>query len=211
MTLSYRHPQRRDKDKLVEIIDTAFNGHTYTDDGVLRRRLFSADYHYSLGSQDYAEVACIDGEVVGFITAKFNRSLPTPSRVKHWILTALYGLGIAWRSEEGRRLLKDQKQMIKAYKKLSKGTKRKFDVEVELFVVDVNTQGKGIGKGLFTRFIEVAKARKAQSFSLFTDTECNFGFYDAQGMKRYGAEECLIHKKGRTVPLEVYMYGIDFT
>ena len=50
--------------------------------------------------------------------------------------------------------------------------------------IDENYRGLGIGKNLFESLLYYMKEQNIQQFYLFTDTSCNYGFYEHQGMRR---------------------------
>ena len=59
-----------------------------------------------------------------------------------------------------------------------------FQGEVSFFAIDENYRGLGIGKNLFESLLYYMKEQNIQQFYLFTDTSCNYGFYEHQGMRR---------------------------
>lgn len=58
--------------------------------------------------------------------------------------------------------------------------------EVNLFVVDPDSQGKGFGKQLISGFIDNCKANNVKRIVLETDAESNYGFYLHLGFKKMG-------------------------
>jgi ribosomal protein S18 acetylase RimI-like enzyme len=61
----------------------------------------------------------------------------------------------------------------------------KTDAEIVMLVVGEAHRGKGIGKELVDRFIEVARKQGARSLSLYTDDQTsNWKFYEALGFKQ---------------------------
>ncbi len=57
----------------------------------------------------------------------------------------------------------------------------KMDSEVNLFVVDKEFRGNGIGRSLMNKFLDYAKSNKAKSVYLITDDKCNWKFYEKYG------------------------------
>lgn len=61
--------------------------------------------------------------------------------------------------------------------------------EIALFVLDGRYRGCGIGKALYERALASLRARELMPFYLFTDTSCNYRFYERQGLRRRAQHE----------------------
>ena len=73
--------------------------------------------------------------------------------------------------------------------KLLKQVQTNFDCELAFFVVDANQQGLGIGKKLYKQFLNYMASEDLNTFYLFTDTTCNYAFYEHQGLDRLAEEK----------------------
>ena len=69
---------------------------------------------------------------------------------------------------------------------LLKESGKDYQGEVSFFAIDSRYRGMGLGKILFNALISYMESESVKDFYLFTDTSCNFGFYERQGMKRRG-------------------------
>ena len=58
------------------------------------------------------------------------------------------------------------------------------EAELRLFMMDENARGKGVGKRLLSYAEESMRDSGAQQYYLYTDSTCDFGFYDYRGMTR---------------------------
>ena len=56
--------------------------------------------------------------------------------------------------------------------------------ELELFVVNPDVRGHGVGGGLWTRMQEYLAAWNVDAFYLHTDSDCDVSFYDHKGLER---------------------------
>ena len=108
-------------------------------------------------------------------------------------------------SQEGRAVFRAFWEVDKIDRDLLSESKP-YDGELAFFAVSRSCRGIGIGKMLFQRAIEYMKAQKISSFYLFTDTSCNYGFYEHQGMRRKGAKECSMEIGGQTEKFEFFLY-----
>lgn len=59
---------------------------------------------------------------------------------------------------------------------------------------------------LFQTALEYMKAQKINEFYLFTDTSCNYGFYEHQGMKRRCEQEHAFNINGQVVKMNFFIY-----
>lgn len=91
-------------------------------------------------------------------------------------------------------------------KELRKACEIDYPAELALFVVDSTCRGKGIGKQLFQAALEYMKQEKLDSFYLFTDTSCNYGFYEHQGMIRKGEKKHIVHMNGQSAEMNFFLY-----
>ena len=61
---------------------------------------------------------------------------------------------------------------------------------------------------LFRCLLAYMESRSISDFYLYTDTSCNFGFYEHQGMVRQQQYKHLVHMKGQKGELEFYLYDM---
>ena len=83
---------------------------------------------------------------------------------------------------------------------------RTYPAEIALFAVDSSCRGKGIGKVLFQSALDYMKEQKLDAFYLFTDTSCNYGFYEHQGMTRRCEKEHTFMINGQTAKMNFFIY-----
>ena len=77
--------------------------------------------------------------------------------------------------------IKNQEGLRKYYATYTYSTDENFDCELELFIVDRQYRGKGFGKLLFNRIVEVAKGLNLKSLKIDTDESCSYGIYGKLG------------------------------
>ncbi|MCZ9960610.1 GNAT family N-acetyltransferase [Brachyspira hyodysenteriae] len=61
---------------------------------------------------------------------------------------------------------------------LYKQANKNYDAELSFFAVSKDCQGLGIGKKLFQEFNNYLKENNINNFYLYTDTYCNYKFYE---------------------------------
>ena len=61
---------------------------------------------------------------------------------------------------------------------------------------------------LFRCLLAYMESRSISDFYLYTDTSCNFGFYEHQGMVRQQQYKHLVNMKGQKGEMEFYLYDM---
>ena len=67
---------------------------------------------------------------------------------------------------------------------LYKQTNKNYNAELSFFAVRKDCQGIGIGKTLFQKFSNYLKENNITNLYLYTDTYCNYKFYEYFGMHK---------------------------
>ncbi|MEC6748072.1 GNAT family N-acetyltransferase [Marinilactibacillus sp. XAAS-LB27] len=159
--------------------------------------------NFELAKSSYTEVAEVDGEVVGMLASSFGR-VPLIKRL--YLLNGLvHGLSLLL-SKEGRASLRIQREILSKDQQLFNQLDETFEGEVTLFAVGEKAQGLGIGSGLFNRFLNQMKKRNLDHFFLYTDTSCNYGFYDHKGLERV-AEKAYSIKASTNFDMTSFIYS----
>lgn len=85
-----------------------------------------------------------------------------------------------------------------------------YDGELAFFAVSEACRGMGLGKALFEKAVEYLRSQGISSFYLFTDTSCNYGFYEHQGMQQKAKKVCRLDIGDHTENFEFYLYDYHF-
>lgn len=156
-----------------------------------------------LTNQTFTRVAVINGEPVGIIMGKNieKHKCPFPLRMK-W-LKSILSLYI---SKEGREISKIflgiqgiDKELLSACKENCKG-------ELAFFAINEKCRGKGLGKKLFQTVVDYMKSQEISSFYLFTDTSCNYPFYEHMGLTKQCEKKQTINVKGEKGDMTFFVY-----
>lgn len=109
-------------------------------------------------------------------------------------------------SKEGRGVFEIFKNVSGIDKELLQECGIEYPAELALFAVDSSCRGKGIGKQLFQSALDYMKQEQLDKFYLFTDTSCNYGFYEHQGMERCVEKEHIFNIKGQRASMKFFIY-----
>lgn len=136
----------------------------------------------SLLFSDYSEVCCVNDKVVGFLFGQADKTLPglkesfELKKLSWGLITGKYG--------KLRRRLRFLASFVQTLLKVE-FYGRKFDSEVELFVVDGEYRGRGIGQSLMNRFTTHLKQKNKKTLYVYTNIECNWPFYEKYGFIKH--------------------------
>lgn len=179
--IKYRSFQRKDIHSLVSVIKDSWN---YDE-------LFSANTASQLAHtflyavlirKSFSQVALLDGEAVGIIIGDLKNNRKSLSNLLYYPPLIWYVLQLLF-SKEGRKILvKYTGSAAKINKELLMKINQPKEVELAFFAVCPKTQGIGVGSHLYKYFINTLKEKPVKTFYLYTDTTCNFGFYDHKGL-----------------------------
>ena len=147
-----------------------------------------------LTNYTFSRVAVVDGKVAGIILANNIAKHKCPLSNRLLQIKSILSLYI---SKEGRNVSKIFGNVNGIDKQLLNENNKTYPAELALFAVSSSYRGKGIGKMLFQTALDYMKQERLKEFYLFTDTSCNYGFYEHQGMQRRLEKKHIFHIKGQ--------------
>ena len=159
-----------------------------------------------LTNYTFSCVALSEGIPVGIILVNNKAKHKCPLGLRMQQIKALTALFL---SKEGRGVFEIFKNVSGIDKELLQECGIEYPAELALFAVDSSCRGKGIGKQLFQSALDYMKQEQLDKFYLFTDTSCNYGFYEHQGMVRRKEKEHKFDIKGQTAKMNFFIY--DYT
>ena len=155
-----------------------------------------------LTNYTFSRVAVLNGKPVGIILVKdiARHTCPLPNRFRQ--LRAVLSLYL---TKEGRAVSKISTDYgsLKSVKpcafenvtgidrELLRESGKNYPAELALFVVSPSCRGQGVGKALFQAALDYTGQQKLDEIYLFTDTSCNYGFYEHAGLHRLLGEVSL--------------------
>ncbi len=132
-------------------------------------------------NQTFVRVAQIDGAPVGIIMGKNveKHKCPLSLRIK-WLKSVV----TLYISKKGREISKIFKCVQEIDKELLAACKKDYKGELAFFAISEKCRGKGLGRKLFQTVVDYMKSQNISEFYLFTDTSCNYPFYEHLGLTR---------------------------
>lgn len=181
----YRPYKPQDFNALSEIINITW-GHEKSYSPATAVRLSNTYLRLCLAEQTFTQVALNGGKPVGVIMGNSFRNHYRPLRFQFQAKWDLFMLSL---TGEGRRARHFFGEIDRIYEKLLSRQLRHYEGELSFFAIHPDYRGLGIGKELYLCFLNYMKGENVQHFYVFTDTTCNYGFYEHHNMLRCGTEE----------------------
>lgn len=206
-SIQYRPIEKKDYPVVGEIINQAFGLFRYVSE---RNTLecFKKQYVYScLSEATYTCVAEQNGKIVGVIMGNAK----TDYRILYHLPSVLnmlrYRLKMKYYSRKFKVGIQDYQRLHQIYHAFSQKHKGEFDGVLTLFAVNENCRGFGVGKTLLSGLLEYFKAQNVKRIYLYTDTTCNYGFYEHLNFERLEEQPMALTKNGEPFEMSVFLYG----
>lgn len=207
MKIKLKKYDKKDFKKIKTIIRKAWH---YDDFCSLKTsdKLSSVYLSSCLTNYTFSCVAMYKDEPLGIILVKDIQKHKCPLNLRLNQIKDIIALIL---SKEGRSVSKIFENVDKIDKILLNRTQNNYDAELALFAISPEHQGKGIGKILFNNAIDYMKNQNIKNFYLFTDTSCNYKFYEHFGLTRKAEQKNLFNMKNQTKTMTFFIYDFDLS
>lgn len=156
-----------------------------------------------LTNQTYTQVAVLNNQPIGVIMAKDSKIHKCPLKYR---IKQIFSIMSLYLSREGRKISKIFSSVSNVDKELLNECKVQYQGEVAFFAISSKARGKGIGKKMFGDMLKYMKSQNINDFYLFTDTTCNYGFYEHQGMTRRNEKSQKFVIQGKEIEKIFFIY-----
>ena len=146
-----------------------------------------------LSHQTFTQVALLNNKPIGVIMCANKHTHKTPLWIKVMHIKATISLLL---SKEGRAVGEVFRAIAGVDDELLAMQSKTYDGELVFFAVSEESRGTGVGKALFEKAVDYMQTQRIDDFYLYTDSSCNYGFYQHQGMKR-------VAEKVYSVPMKI--------
>lgn len=202
MKITLREYQKEDFQELENIIRETWHYDEFSSSETAAR-LARVFLNSCLTNHTFSRVAVWNGKPVGIILCKITAGYKCPLKYRAAQIKSILSLYL---SKEGRNVSKIFEKVNEIDKQLLSESNKPYPAELALFAVSSSCRGKGIGKILFQSALEHMDKTGLKEFYLFTDTTCNYGFYEHQGMIRRLEKEHTFHIKGQQRVMNFFIY-----
>lgn len=156
------------------------------------RRLARADFEFCLSRSTEAWVAETPGGLAGVVLGgmadrrRMRRHMPMQLRHLCRVAGSLLPLLASRAGRRGVHAMMCINAVDGRLLREAIGEHGRYDAEVTLLLVGERVRGGGAGRRLFDRMMRTFRDAGVERYFLYTDTDCNFGFYDHLGLTRRG-------------------------
>lgn len=201
----YRELRPTDYERIKSLINEAFGFDDFIKDKKFLNEVLNIYLQDCIMASTFSKVAVKDHQVIGLILGQAKREKKRLIK-SHNIFSLLSSMGkLLLTNKTNRQALKQFAHIQTVYKELIKGKEDTFGGCIQLFIVAKESRGLGIGKTLIAYLLGYMKQKQVSSLYLYTDTRCNYGFYDSHKFVRLAQKN--ITFKGFKDILGVYLYG----
>lgn len=203
-SIIYRPFQKEDANQLARVISDSWNYEKMFSKNVAYH--FSHIFlYYELARQSFTQVAHFDGTPAGIIAGDIKGERKPLNNWAHWPKIIYHASQLLF-SKEGRSVLNNYVKVVDSLnKKMFGEANESFGSELALFAVSPKAQGLGIGSALFKYYIKKLNEKRVEKYFLYTDTTCNFEFYEYKGLKRISSvKNRFSHPINDTIELYIY-------
>ena len=210
-TVIYRPYEDRDAEGVMAIINDAFHIHRYTRRRYLERSALESYLDECLQASSYAQVAVLEGKVVGVIMGCVQGEPFLPGRVRRrtrilansaWLLTVglpqRHTLRYFFAFERYYRTLREDARQAGPWT---------LSDEVTLLAVHAAARGRGVGTGLYQGFMSHLREHGRSELCLYTDGLCTYQFYERAGLVRAAERSLELNVPGLPGTVGVYLYA----
>ncbi|API92802.1 hypothetical protein J32TS6_20170 [Virgibacillus pantothenticus] len=206
-TVKYRDLKREDYQQIKQLINDAFNFHEFIKDERVLNLVLNYYLQSCIVSSSFSKVAEKDNKVIGIILGnalKDRHRLKKAHNIFSIARTMFKGIFV---SKENRKVLNIFSETEKAYDELFKGKEKNFQGSIELFIVSQESRGLGVGGELLNSLFNYMKSMRVNSIYVYTDNECNYGFYDSKNFKRINEKEIIFEQFKDSLTVFLYEYN----
>ncbi|XRD23579.1 GNAT family N-acetyltransferase [Lysinibacillus fusiformis] len=208
MKVKYRNLEKRDYQQIKKLINEAFNIQRFVKDEKVLELVLNFYLQDCIVCSSFSKVAEKDGKVIGII---LGNALKDKLRLKkfHNIFsltsTILKGFFV---SKENKKSFTILSKTQKVYSEMMQGKEKNFQGSIELFIVSQESRGLGVGGELLNQLSTYMKRKKVNSIYVYTDSKCNYNFYDRKKFKRLNEKE--INFEQFKDKLTVFLYEYNY-
>lgn len=197
-----REFQKSDRTALEEVVREAWHYDKFCSPKTAKK-MSHVYLNNCLTNQTFTQVALIDGVPVGIIMGKNIEKHKCPLSFRMRLIASIISLYI---SKEGRQISKIFECVNGIDKELLSRCGKEYKGELAFFAISEKCRGKGLGKQMFQKAVEYMRSQNIPEFYLFTDTSCNYPFYEHLGMTRRCEKQQVINVQGQTGDMTFFIY-----
>lgn len=179
------------------------------EENFMGRIVVDAFLNEVLHNSSYSQVAEMNGEVVGVIFGRVDSEKPNLRMLETYMGEQIRDVLTA--SKEDQEAYINYYELTKhAHERLIGNKAKEYDSSIELFLVEEKARGHRIGSTLLEGMENYFIQHKAKKVYLYTDTECNYRFYDYKKFTQIEEWNPQTSNKGFPEGFTYYLYEKEY-
>ncbi|PEX80655.1 GNAT family N-acetyltransferase [Bacillus cereus] len=207
-TVKYRTIVKEDYESIKHLIGEAFGFNQFVTDKKFLDSVLNFYLQSCILGSSFSKVAEKDNKIIGVILGDSNNDKNRLKRFHNTFSFTYTLLKLFLTNKENKKLIKEFIKVQKTYKELIQGKEDHFQGCIQLFIVSEESRGLGVGKTLMNSLFQYMRTEDVTSLYLYTDNNCNYGFYDKQNFKRVTEKEIAFESIQEN--LNIFLYRYDF-
>lgn len=201
----YRKLAKEDYDCVKQLICEAFGFDEFIKSPEVLDSVLTVYLQTCIFESSFSRVAVKDNKVIGLILGNAKNDKKKIKKFHNYLSYISHIIKLAFSNKENKKLIKEFSKVTAVYKEIIRGKEDLFQGCIQLFIVSKESRGLGIGKSLVSALFDYMNTMDVKSLYLYTDTRCNYGFYDSQNFKRISAKPLYFD----VIPskLDVFLYS----
>ena len=204
----YRELHKGDYEIIKKLIGHAFGFSEFIKDPDFLNLILNSYLQECILDSSFSKVAIKNGKVIGIILGNANKDKNKIKSFHNRISLISSLIKIMFTKNDNKKDLKEFSKIQKTYKEIFNGNKNNFQGCIQLFIVSKESRGLGVGTSLMNYLFDYMKSMKVKSLYLYTDTRCNYQFYDKNNFKRLNEKK--VHFNRVNESLNIFLYGYNF-
>ena len=203
----YRKIDKKDYLTISDMIDSAFGLSRYISNKKILNQVKKMYLYSCLAEATFTNIAEKDGEIIGIIMGNSKSDYKLSNHLSFIIKNIKIMLYIKLFGIKDKKGIEGYRSLNKIYIKFLNKHKNEFNGVLTLFIVKDGYRGLGIGKTLLNSLVAYLKDNKVSNIYLYTDTTCNYMFYENNSFKRLEEENLMLIRDGKEFDMNVFLYG----
>ena len=204
-----RDVEARDLPEIKEIINEIWHFSELFDDQKSIDTALGIYFNQVLFTSSFGKAALLDNKVVGVILGHVKGETP-----KHRMLLediTKHILAVLNMTEHDRKNINEfMSKVHNTYEKLMGSNSDSYDGVLDFLILSEKARGLKIGKKLWDELVIYFKETNARSICVFTDSDCNFGFYEHIGFLRRGEQDITYTFGDEHFKESIFLYDYHF-
>ncbi|PEA81941.1 GNAT family N-acetyltransferase [Bacillus pseudomycoides] len=204
----YRSLVKEDYESVKELIGEAFGFTEFIKDKKFLDSILNIYLQSCILGSSFSKVAEKNNKIIGVILGDSKKDKNRLKKAYNTLSLAYTMLKVFMTNKKNKKFIKEFSEVQDTYKELIQGKEDDFQGCIQLFIVSGESRGLGVGKALMKHLFHYMKSMDVKSLYLYTDTRCNYGFYDSQNFERINEKE--IDFDSMKASLNIFLYRYNF-